>query len=162
MDQHFHRIQKQIASAPDPHGGVLSDPVDQFFRLMILQMTVIQRGNFPDDGRLPCFRQPVPFLFFNQVNDRFAHILIENDEEKRKQRQKDGFTFLLPVENGKRRIHEGCRSQNLKRRKRTTDHLVHCSDRNPEAGDFPVDFYVILKGIFFVFYFQRMLLVINF
>lgn len=77
-------------------------------------------------------------------------------------RQKDGFAFLLPVENGKRRIHEGCRSQNLKRRKRTTDHLVHCSDRNPEAGDFPVDFYVILKGIFFVFYFQRMLLVINF
>ena len=113
MNQHFHRIQKQIETSPDPHGRVLSDPVNQFFRFMIFQMTVIQRSNFFDDGRLPGFRQPVQFLFFDQVNDRFAHILIENDEKNRKQRQKNGCVFLLSIENGKRCIHEGCRSQNL-------------------------------------------------
>lgn len=49
-------------------------------------------------------------------------------------RQKDGFAFLLPVENGKCRIHEGCRSQNLKRRKGTPDHLVHHSKHALNAG----------------------------
>ena len=155
MNQHFHRIKKQIEPSPDPYGRVLSDPVNQFFRFMIFQMTVIQRSNFFDDGRLPGFRQPVQFFFFDQVNDRFAHIQIENDEENQKQRQKNGCAFLLSVENGKRCIHEGGRGQNLQRRKGTPDHLVHCSDHNPGAGDFPVEFYVIPKDIFFVFYFQR-------
>ena len=32
---------------------------------------------------------------------------------------------------------------------------VHCSDHNPKAGDFPVEFYVIQQGIFFTFSFQH-------